>query len=127
MGFAIIYISLQPYNDRPFHKFASENIFEPLVLLVLSMSFILLRFSAFESSMSYTAAYAWIVIVVNSCILLLLMGIIFYRLVVSRNGKLCWCSFVNGRDGRSGENEERTNLLSVNSRHPEGHSVNNMD
>ena len=87
VGFAIVHISLQPYNNRRFHKFASENVFEPVVLLVISMSFILLRFSALESCISNTAAYAWIVIVVNSCIFFLLMGIIFCRLIVSRNAK----------------------------------------
>lgn len=56
MGFAIIHLCFYPYSDLPHHNFASENSFEPLVFLVLSMSFILLRFSALESSMSSTTA-----------------------------------------------------------------------
>ena len=122
VGFAIIHLCFHPYNDLPHHKFASENFFEPLVLLVLSMSFILLRFSAVESSMSYSAAYVWIVIVINSCILLLLMGVIFYRLIITgyEDSRGCSC-------GGSGVNEERTNLLSVNSQHWGDAEVDDID
>ena len=96
VGFAIIHLCLHPYGDEDnVHRFASENFFEPLVLLALSMSFILLRFSALEISFIYTTTYVWMVMIVNSCILLLLMGTIFYRLVltgqVDSNGR-------NGRD-----------------------------
>ena len=56
VGFAIIHLCFHPYKALPHHNFASENSFEPLVFLVLSMSFILLRFLALESSMSYTTA-----------------------------------------------------------------------
>ena len=69
VGFAIIHLCFYPYSDLPHHNFASENSFEPLILLVLSMSFILLRFSALESSMSSTTASVWIIIVINSWIL----------------------------------------------------------
>ena len=109
VGFAIIHLCFYPYSDLPHHNFASENSFKPLILLVLSMSFILLRFSALESSMSSTTASVWIIIVINSWILLLLMGIIFYRLIITgyENLSECFCS-------GSGANAERTNFQSVN-------------
>ena len=106
---AIIHLCFYPYSDLPHHNFASENSFEPLVFLVLSMSFILLRFSALESSMSSTTASVWIIIVINSWILLLLMGIIFYRLIITGYENLSGC-FCSG----SGANAERTNFQSVN-------------
>ena len=109
VGFAIIHLCFYPYSDLPHHNFASENSFEPLILLVLSISFILLRFSALESSMSSTTASVWIIIVINSWILLLLICIIFYRLIITGYENLggCFCS-------GSGANAERTNFQSVN-------------
>ena len=116
--FAVIHLCLHPYDDSNY-KFASENFFEPLVLLVLSMSFILLRFSAVENLMMYSAAYVWVVMIVNSCILLFLVGIIFYRLVTCGNegkdGNFSGYRHMSARNGRSSEDEERSNLLSVNS------------
>lgn len=109
VGFAIIHLCLHPYGDEDnVHRFASENFFEPLVLLALSMSFILLRFSALEISFIYRTTYVWMVMIVNSCILLLLMGTIFYRLVLTGQVDS------NGRNGRDGECAERDNLLPVN-------------
>ena len=109
VGFAIIHLCLHPYDvEDNVHRFASENFFEPLVLLALSMSFILLRFSALEISFIYRTTYVWMVMIVNSCILLLLMGTIFYRLVLTGQVDS------NGRNGRDGECAERDNLLPVN-------------
>ena len=109
VGFAIIHLCLHPYGDEDnVHRFASENFFEPLVLLALSMSFILLRFSALEISFIYRTTYVWMVMIVNSCILLLLLGTIFYRLVLTGQVDS------NGRNGRDGECAERDNLLPVN-------------
>ena len=116
--FAVIHLCLHPYDDSNY-KFASENFFEPLVLLVLSMSFILLRFSAVENLMTYSAAYVWVVMIVNSCTLLFLVGIIFYRLATCGNededGNFSGHRHVSARNGRSSDDEERSNLLSVNS------------
>ena len=109
VGFAIIHLCFYPYSDLPHHNFASENSFEPLILLVLSISFILLRFSALESSMSSTTASVWIIIVINSWILLLLICIIFYRLIITGYENLSGC-FCSG----SGANAERTNFQSLN-------------
>ena len=116
--FAVIHLCLHPYDDSNY-KFASENFFEPLVLLVLSMSFILLRFSAVENLMTYSAAYVWVVMIVNSWTLLFLVGIIFYRLATCGNedkdGNFSGHRHVSARNGRSSDDEERSNLLSVNS------------
>ena len=116
--FAVIHLCLHPYNDSHY-KFASENFFEPLVLLVLSMSFILLKFSAVENLMTYSAAYVWVVMIVNSWTLLFLVGIIFYRLATCGNedkdGNFSEHRHVSARNGRSSDDEERSNLLSVNS------------
>ena len=116
--FAVIHLCLHPYDDSNY-KFASENFFEPLVLLVLSMSFILLRFSAVENLMTYSAAYVWVVMIVNSWTLLFLVGIIFYRLATCGNEdedeNFSGHRHVSARKGRSSDDEERSNLLSVNS------------
>ena len=116
--FAVIHLCLHPYDDSNY-KFASENFFEPLVLLVLSMSFILLKFSAVENLMTYSAAYVWVVMIVNSWTLLFLVGIIFYRLATCGNedkdGNFSGHRHVSARNGRSSDDEERSNLLSVNS------------
>ena len=116
--FAVIHLCLHPYDDSSY-KFASENFFEPLVLLVLSMSFILLKFSAVENLMTYSAAYVWVVMIVNSWTLLFLVGIIFYRLATCGNedkdGNFSGHRHVSARNGRSSDDEERSNLLSVNS------------
>ena len=55
------------------------------MLFVLSMSFMLVRFSALDSS--YTVAFVWVVILVNSCVLVVLVGVILYLLVVTGNGR----------------------------------------
>ena len=128
MVFAVIHLCLKPYNDRSHHKFASENFFEPLVLFVLSMSFILSRFSTIESS--FTTAFVWVVMIVNSCVLLVLVGTICYLLVTTgncgsnKNSREC-CN-ANGRDGRSGNDAERRHLLSVNSRQRSYMAIDNV-
>ena len=81
----ILYLRLEPYKERPINRWAQENYFEPLVLFVLSMSFMLVRFSALDSS--YTVAFVWVVILVNSCVLVVLVGVILYLLVVTGNGR----------------------------------------
>ena len=52
---------------------------------VLSMSFMLVRFSALDSS--YTVAFIWVVMSVNSCVLVILVGVILYLLVVTGNSR----------------------------------------
>ena len=56
----------------------SENVFEPLVLFVLSMSFMVLRFSTLD--VNDTNFFVWFVMVVNTCVLVGLLGGILYRL-----------------------------------------------
>ena len=82
---AILYLRLEPYKERPFNRWAQENYFEPLVLFVLSMSFMLVRFSALDSS--YTVVFVWVVMSVNSCVLVVLVGVILYLLVVTGNSR----------------------------------------
>ena len=122
MVFAVIHLCLKPYNDRSDLKFASENFFEPLVLFVLSMSFVLLRFSALESR-SYTTAFVWVVMIVNTCVLSVLVGTSFCLLVFT--GKDRSNGGYHTDDGASFDasglsenrrsiNEERSHLLPVN-------------
>ena len=116
---AIIYLRLEPYNKRTINRWAQENFFEPLVLFVLSMSFMLVRFSALDSS--YTVAFVWVVMLVNLCVLVVLVGVILYLLVVtdgSRDNDLagtgnseCDASAI---DDESNTDDERRCLLPVN-------------
>ena len=99
---AIIHLCLQPYDKRAsnhgdpseqeqYHERIEqksiflENVFEPVVLVVLSMSFMVLRFSAMDSS--YAGGYVWVVMIVNTCVLVALIGGIFYRLVYKGEGR----------------------------------------
>ena len=115
---AIIYSRLEPYNQRLSNRWAQENFFEPLVLFVLSMSFMLVRFSALDSS--YTVAFIWIVMIVNSCALLVLVGVIFYLLVFTgnsrANGNLAQIrnSALDGstREDEGNNDDDRVHLLS---------------
>ena len=120
---AILYLRLEPYNKRPINRCAQENIFEPLVLFVLSMSFMLVRFSALVSSC--TVVFVWVMMFVNACVLLLLVGVILYVLVVTgnsrNNGDLAGtgnneCE-ESARDDESNNDDDRRCLLSVNE-HP---------
>ncbi|KAJ7369375.1 hypothetical protein OS493_039513 [Desmophyllum pertusum] len=117
---AIIDLRLQPYNERSSDRCTQENFFEPLVLFVLSMSFILLRFSALDSS--YTSGFVWVVMIVNICVLVALVGAIFYLLVSKGNGRDNGSSVVGNMECGDGaleddENdnvEDRSHLLPVN-------------
>ena len=138
---AIIHLCLQPYNEnvsvnrcdpndhetnkkvilkRIFH----ENVFEPLVLLVLSMSFVLLRFSVLDST--YANIFVWLVMVINTGVLVTLLAGIVYRLVGKDEGRGN-CSSNNSGDNSDhscpnsmesddGSDEERKHLLPVNGR-----------
>ncbi|KAJ7389321.1 hypothetical protein OS493_032175 [Desmophyllum pertusum] len=82
---AIIHSRLQPYNKLPNYQFDYNNFFEPLVLFVLSISFMLLKFSALDSSC--TGTFVWVVMIVNTCVLVVLVGAIFYLLVFAGNAR----------------------------------------
>ena len=121
---AILCLRLEPYGNRSNNRCAQENVFEPLVLFVLSMSFMLVRFSALDSS--YTVAFVWVVMFVNSCVLVVLVGVILRLLVVtgnsSDNGDLA--GSINNdeyeesaREDESNNDGERRRLLPVNE-HP---------
>ena len=120
---AILCLRLEPYDNRSINRWAQENVFEPLVLFVLSMSFMLVRFSALDSS--YTVAFVWVVMFVNSCVLVVLVGVILRLLVVtgnsSDNGGLAPIINHDGyesvREDESNNDDERRRLLPVNE-HP---------
>lgn len=124
---AILCLRLEPYDNRSINRWAQENVFEPLVLFVLSMSFMLVRFSALDSS--YTVAFVWVVMFVNSCVLVVLVGVILRLLVVtgnsSDNGDLAPIINHDGyeslREDESNNDDERRRLLPVNE-----HSINNF-
>ena len=125
---AIIHLCLQPYDETNkkviLERIFRENVFEPLVLLVLSMSFVLLRFSVLDNT--YTNIFVWLVMVINTCVLVTLLAGIVYRLIGKNEGR------GNGSNNNSGENsdqscpnalesddgsdEERKQLLPVNGR-----------
>lgn len=108
---AIPYLCLEPYNKRSINRWAQENFFEPLVLFVLSMSFMLVRFSALDSS--YKVAFVWVVMCVNSCVLVVLVGVILYLLVVTGNSE----GDASAREDESHNDDDRRCLLPVNE-HP---------
>ena len=124
---AILCLRLEPYDNRSIYRWAQENVFEPLVLFVLSMSFMLVRFSALDSS--YTVAFVWVVMFVNSFVLVVLVGVILRLLVVtgnsSDNGGLAPTINHDGyesvREDESNNDDERRRLLTVNE-----HSINNF-
>ena len=128
---AILYLRLEPYNKRPINRWAQENYFEPVVLFVLSMSFMLVRFSALDSS--YTFVFVWVVISVNSCVLVVLAGVIVYLLVVTGNGRENGASALTGknkchlsaREDESNNDDYRRCLLPVNE-HPGNVSVDDV-
>ena len=136
MGSAIIHLILRPYETPPGRRegetdcpherlklsgIFSENVFEPLMLFVLSMSFMVLRFSTLD--VNDTNFFVWFVMVVNTCVLIGLLGGILYRLVsgitipgnASENSSTENCE----QDDRFEEeanhrDEERSLLLSIN-------------
>lgn len=120
---AILCLRLEPYDHRSINRWAQENVFEPLVLFVLSMSFMLVRFSALDSS--YTVAFVWVVMFVNSWVLVVLVGVILRLLGVtgnsSDNGGLAPIINHDGyesvREYESNNDDERRRLLPVNE-HP---------
>ena len=85
----------------------TENVFEPMVLLVLSMSFILVRFSALDSSCA--VVFVWVVMIINTCVLVTLLAGIFYRLVCK--GKDRTISPDGNSYSENGSDEEQRPLL----------------
>ena len=63
----------------------SENVMEPTVLLVLSMSFMVLRFSVLDEN--YVGVFVWLVMIINATVFVTLIGGILYRLVVLKGGR----------------------------------------
>ena len=121
---AILCLRLEPYHNRSINRWAQENVFEPLVLFVLSMSFMLVRFSALDSS--YTVAFVWVVMFVNSCVLVVLVGVILRLLVVTGNssdegdltGNINNDEYEeSAREDESNNDDERRRLLPVD-QHP---------
>ena len=95
------------------------------MLLVLSMSFILVRFSALDSSCAIV--FVWVVMIINTCVLVTLLSGIFYRLVckdkdrtISSNGNSDsengGCNVVNAVNCDNESDEERSHLLGACSR-----------
>ena len=128
----ILYLRLEPYKERPINRWVQENYFEPMVLFALSMSFMLVRFSALDSS--YSVAFVWVVMSVNSCVLVVLVGVILYLLVVTGNGRgnggLALtgnneCD-ANAREDESIKDDDRRCLLPVNE-HPGNASLDDAD
>ena len=129
---AILYLRLEPYKERPINRWVQENYFESMVLFALSMSFMLVRFSALDSS--YSVAFVWVVMSVNSCVLVVLVGVILYLLVVTGNGRgnggLALtgnneCD-ANAREDESIKDDDRRCLLPVNE-HPGNASLDDAD
>ena len=98
----------------------NENVVEPMVSLVLSMSFILVRFSALDSSRD--AVFVWVVMILNTCVFATLLAGIFYRLIcrnkdrtISTNGSSesenGGCNSVNAVNYYNDSDEERRYLL----------------
>ena len=102
MTSALIQVYLQPYQNHPsnvglptshgqgkrkitLQDIFSENVMEPIVLLVLSMSFMVLRFSVLDES--YVDVFVWLVMIINATVLVALIGGILYRLVGERSGR----------------------------------------
>ena len=102
MTSALIQICLQPYqkhssnidpptsHEQEKRKIAlkgifSENVMEPTVLLVLSMSFMVLRFSVLDKT--YIGVFVWLVMIINSTVFVTLLGGILYRFVVPKSGR----------------------------------------
>ena len=114
---AIIHLCLQPYDENVFinrcdkseqetnknvilERIFRENVFEPLVLLVLSTSFMVLRFSVLDST--YANIFVWLVMVINTCVLVTLLAGIVYRLIGKNEGRR------NGSNNNSNENSDQS-------------------
>ena len=111
---AIIHLYLQPFNERPSKRCVQENFFEPLVLFVLSNSFMLLRFSALDNSI--TGVFVWVVMIVNTCVLLVLVSTICYLLVSTGDGQ------INGNLDQSRDGEWNTSAREDESSHDDDRS-----
>ena len=102
MTSALIQIRLQPYqkhssNIAPptsheqvkrkitLEDIFTENVMEPTVLLVLSMSFMVLRFSVLDKS--NVVVFVWLVMIINATVFVTLTAGILYRLVGPRSGR----------------------------------------
>ena len=85
----------------------SENVMEPTVLLVLSMSFMVLRFSVLDKS--YIGVFVWLVMIINAAMFVILISGIFYRLLGPRSTRQPNdCANMNqlgSANSRSGTNE----------------------
>ncbi|XP_067058061.1 putative leucine-rich repeat-containing protein DDB_G0281931 isoform X1 [Acropora muricata] len=99
---ALILICLQPYQKHPsstgpptlneqekrkitLEGIFSESVMEPTVLLVLSMSFMVLRFSVLDEN--YVGLFVWLVMIINATVFVTLIGGILFRLVVLKGGR----------------------------------------
>ena len=99
---ALILICLQPYQKHPsstgpptlneqekrkitLEGIFSESVMEPTVLLVLSMSFMVLRFSVLDEN--YVGLFVWLVMIINITVFVTLIGGILFRLVVLKGGR----------------------------------------
>ncbi|KAL9965498.1 hypothetical protein ACROYT_G029304 [Oculina patagonica] len=109
---AMIHLRLQPYKEQRSRPYAQENFFEPLVLFVLAMSFMLLRFL----DNSFTGAFVWVVMIVNTCVLVVLVVTIFYVLISTGNGR------DNGNFDQSGNGECDTSAREEESTHDDDRS-----
>ncbi|KAL9987501.1 hypothetical protein ACROYT_G001822 [Oculina patagonica] len=114
---AMIHLRLQPYKERPNKRPSQENFLEPVVLFVLAMSFMLLRFL----DCSFTSTFVWFVMIVNTCVLVVLVGTIFYLLVSTGNGRVNGTLDENengecdasGMEDESSNDDDRSHLLPV--------------
>ena len=93
---ALIHLILRPYDTSrrvgeadsehgwpKVKEIFTENVFEPLVLVVLSMSFMVLRFSSLDGKNA--VLFVWFVMVINTCVLIGLLVAIFYLLACKVN------------------------------------------
>ena len=117
---AMINLRLRPYKERSSKRYAQENFFEPLVLFVLSMSFMLLRFASLDNS--FSSAFVWVVMMVNICVLAVLVGTIFHLLVFTGHGRFSSnldqnrngeCDANAIREDENSNDEDRSYLLAV--------------
>ena len=101
MTSALIQICLQPYQRHPnnigpptsheqvrrkitLQDIFNENVMEPTVLLVLAMSFMVLRFSVLDES--YVGVFVLLVMIINATMFVTLIVGILYRLVGPKSG-----------------------------------------
>ena len=138
MTSAIIHLCLQPFDRVSCNRdhsskhrklmnttegLFSENIWEPIVLLVLSMSFMVLRFAALDNPLA--GIFVWVVITINTCAFVTLLGGIFHRLVYkdgnrgnSSGNPDCIneveCNNTNAVEYDNDSDDERRHLLPVN-------------